>query len=34
MYLVNFGFFKSPKPTIDHLEVGRLKRNFHMGATK
>jgi hypothetical protein len=34
MYLVNSGFFKSPKLTIDYLEVGKLKINFHLGATK
>jgi hypothetical protein len=34
MYLVNYGLLKSQKLTIDHLEVGKLKRNFHLGATK
>jgi hypothetical protein len=34
MYLVNFKLLKSPKLIIDHLEIGKLKRNFHLGATK
>jgi hypothetical protein len=29
MYLVNYGLLKSPKLTIDYLEI-----NFHLGATK
>jgi hypothetical protein len=33
MYLVNSRLLKSPKLIIDHLEVGKLKRNFHLGAT-
>jgi hypothetical protein len=31
IYLINFGLLKSPKLTIDHLEVEKLKRNFHLG---
>jgi hypothetical protein len=31
MYLVNSRLLKSSKLTIDHLEVGKLKRNFHLG---
>jgi hypothetical protein len=34
MYLVNFELLKSLELTIDHLEVGKLKRNFYLGATK
>jgi hypothetical protein len=34
MYLVNFELLKSPKLTIDHLEVGKLKKKNHLGATK
>jgi hypothetical protein len=34
MYIVNFGLLKSLKLTIDHLEVGKLKRNFDLEATK
>jgi hypothetical protein len=34
MYLVNFGLLKSPKLTIDHLDFGKLKRKFHLGATE
>jgi hypothetical protein len=31
MYLLNSEFLKSPKLTIDHLEVGKLKKNFDLG---
>jgi hypothetical protein len=31
VYLVNSRLLKSSKLTIDHLEVGKLKRNFHLG---
>jgi hypothetical protein len=34
MYLVNFELLKSSKLTIDHLEVGKLKRKFYLRATK
>jgi hypothetical protein len=34
MSLVNFELFKSPNLTIDHLEVGKLNKNFHLRATK
>jgi hypothetical protein len=34
MYLINFGLLKNPKITIDNLEVGKLKRSFHLGAIK
>ncbi len=34
MYLVNFELLKSLELTIDYLEVIKLKRNFHLGATK
>jgi hypothetical protein len=34
MYLVNFGFLKSSKLIIDHLEIGKLERNFDLRATK
>jgi hypothetical protein len=34
MYLVNFKLLKSLELTIDYLEVVRLKRNFHLDATK
>jgi hypothetical protein len=34
MYLVNSELLKSPKLTIDHLEVGKLKKTFHLGPTK
>jgi hypothetical protein len=31
MYLVNSRLLKFSKLTIDHLEVGKLKRNFQLG---
>jgi hypothetical protein len=34
MYLINFELLKFSKLTIDHLEVGKSKRNFDLGATK
>jgi hypothetical protein len=34
MYLVNSKLLKSPKLTIEHLEVGKLKKTIHLGATK
>jgi hypothetical protein len=34
IYIVNFGLLKGLKLTIDHLEVGKLKRNFDLGTTK
>jgi hypothetical protein len=34
MYVVNYGLLKSPKLTIDHLKVGKLKRSFYSGAIK
>jgi len=33
MYLVNFGLFKSPKLTNDHLEIKNLEINFDLGTT-
>jgi hypothetical protein len=32
MYLINFELLKILALTIDHLEVGKLKKNFHLGA--
>jgi hypothetical protein len=32
MYLINFELLKILELTIDHLEVGKLKRNFHLEA--
>jgi hypothetical protein len=32
MYLINFELFKILELTIDHLEVGKLKRKFHLEA--
>jgi hypothetical protein len=32
MYLINFELLKILKLRIDHLKVGKLKRNFHLGA--
>jgi len=32
MYLINFELLKILALTIDHLEVGKLKTNFHLGA--
>ncbi len=34
MYVVNYGLLKSPKLTIDHLKVGKLKRSFHLRVIK
>jgi len=34
MYLVNYGQLKSLELTINHLEIGKLERNFDLGATK
>jgi hypothetical protein len=34
MHLINSKILKSPKLIIDNLEVGRLKKNFHLTATK
>jgi hypothetical protein len=34
MYLVNYGQVKSLELTINHLEVGKLERNFDLGAIK
>jgi hypothetical protein len=32
MYLIYFELLKFLELTIDHLEVGKLKRNFHLRA--
>jgi hypothetical protein len=34
MYLVNFKLLKSLELTIDYLEVVKLKKKIHLGATK